>query len=126
MNRLFLRFWIIFFLIALLGAFVQDNVFAQASSKLHFQAWQTYMFHFTASSFLCFMVSIVHKYAFQSTGFAFVGAGLVKMALSIVFLSPLIFSDKPDYIGDVVAFFVPYFVFLTSEVIFASRLLASK
>ncbi len=126
MSRTFLVFWIVFLGIAITGNFVQESLFAEASSQLFFPAWKTYVFHFASSSFLCLMVAIVHRYAYQSTGFAFVGAGLVKMALSVVFLSPLIFSDEKNYIGDVVAFFIPYFVFLTAEVLFAVRLLKSE
>ncbi|RZJ71995.1 DUF6168 family protein [Flavobacterium sp.] len=126
MNRTFLIYWIVFFGIAVAGNFIQENLFAEASSHLFFPAWKTYAFHFAASSFLCFMVSLVHKYAYQSTGFAFVGAGLVKMALSVVFLSPLIFSDEMNYVGDIAAFFIPYFVFLTAEVLFAVRMLKSE
>lgn len=124
MKVLLLKYLLIFLGIGILGTFIQQSVVDALGLDLFFPAWKNYAFHFATSAVLSTGVFVIRKYAFQSTGFAFVGGGLLKMALSIVFLSPLIFSDQTGYIPDVAAFFIAYFIFLTAEVLFAARLLS--
>ena len=54
------------------------------------------------------------------------GFSLIKMMASIVFLIPLLQSDLKSQIPDVSAFFIPYFLFLFFETIFAVRLISKQ
>ena len=51
------------------------------------------------------------------------GMGVLKMMACVVFLIPMIQSETADRIPDVGAFFIPYFMFLLFETIFAVRLI---
>lgn len=51
---------------------------------------------------------------------------VIKMMASVVFLIPLLQSDTIDRIPDVTAFFIPYFLYLFFETIFAIRLINKK
>ena len=54
------------------------------------------------------------------------GFSLFKMMAAIVFLIPLIQSDLESQIPDVSAFFIPYFLYLFFETLFAVRLLSKQ
>ena len=51
------------------------------------------------------------------------GISVIKMVASVVFLIPMIQSDTIDRIPDVAIFFIPYFLYLFFETIFAIRLI---
>ena len=90
--------------------------------KLETNIVSIYLFLFTATMFIYFFLVFVNKKYPEKTGFAFLTTGLLKMMASVVFLLPLIQSKK-IVVNDVIAFFVPYFLFLIFETIFAVRLI---
>ena len=47
----------------------------------------------------------------------FLVSTLVKMALSLVFLLPLFVGKSDNAVAEVINFFIPYFIFLTFEII---------
>lgn len=59
-------------------------------------------------------------------GYTFLGIGIIKMALSVSFLMPLIKSDFDNKIPDTLSFFFCYFVFLIIESVFLIKLLNKK
>ena len=58
-------------------------------------------------------------------GYAFMASSLVKMALCVVFLIPIIRSDADYRIAYVVQFFILYFAYLVMEVMLVAKLLKS-
>jgi len=68
----------------------------------------------------------VNKTFADKTGFAFMGFSLIKMMAAIVFLIPLLQSDHKSQVPDVSAFFIPYFLFLFFETLFAIRLINNQ
>lgn len=56
-------------------------------------------------------------------GYAFMASSLVKMALCVVFLIPIIRSDADYRIAYVIQFFVLYFAYLIMEVVLVAKLL---
>lgn len=69
-----------------------------------------------------FVYYIIKEYA----GFAFIASIVLKMFVSLWFLLPLIESEFPNKIPDVINFFLPFFIFLGMEVWFSIRLLQSQ
>ena len=60
------------------------------------------------------------------TVFAFLGTTFVKMMGAVIFLIPLIQSERTETNLDIATFFVPYFLFLLFETIFAVRLINNR
>ena len=89
----------------------------------YYSTWSIYVFHIviTLVAHLCLL--FVHKNFPEHAGFTFMGLGVIKMMACVVFLIPLIKSDTVSRIPDVAAFFIPYFMFLLFETIFAVRLI---
>lgn len=96
------------------------------NSIFFYSIWSIYVFHLVITlcsySFLIF----VNKTFPEKTGFAFMGFSLIKMMAAIVFLIPLLQSDLKSQVPDVSAFFIPYFLFLFFETLFAIRLINNQ
>ena len=59
----------------------------------------------------------------ENTGFAFMGLSLLKMVAAIIFLLPLVLSETNQVFANILAFFVPYFLFLVFETLYAVKLI---
>jgi len=88
-----------------------------------YSTWSIYAFHIIITMLSYLFLLFVNKTFPDKTGFAFMGISLIKMMASVVFLIPLLQSDTIDRIPDVGMFFIPYFLFLLFETIFAVRLI---
>jgi hypothetical protein len=82
-----------------------------------------YIFHIVITIAAHLFLLFVHKTFPDKAGFTFMGMGLLKMMACVVFLIPMIQSDTVDRIPDVGAFFIPYFIFLLFETVFAVRII---
>lgn len=91
--------------------------------SLFYSTWSVYVFHFIATLLVYLSVLFVNKTFSDKTGFAFMACGLIKMMASLVFLLPLIQNKEIDAINDVLAFFIPYFLFLLLETIYVVKVL---
>ena len=83
-----------------------------------------FLFFFTA------VVMLVLKFIFKKMtqkqglfGYAFMASSLVKMALAVVFLIPIIKSNADYRIAYAIQFFVLYFAYLIMEVVLVAKLL---
>ena len=93
--------------------------------KLETSIVSSYLFLFIATLIIYIFLFFVNNKYPENTGFAFLTSGLLKMMASVVFLLPLI-QSKNIVVYDVIAFFVPYFLFLIFETIFAVRLINAR
>ena len=91
-----------------------------------YSTWSIYVFHVVITLFSYGFLLFVNKTFADKTGFAFMGFSLFKMMAAIIFLIPLIQSDLKSQIPDVSAFFIPYFLYLFFETLFAVRLLSKQ
>ena len=87
-----------------------------AGTLIFFGLWQIYAFHFVTVLLIYSVIN--YKYSHGKTAIFnyFMVATLLKMALALVFLLPLILSDLPNKLPDAINFFIPYFLFLAFEV----------
>lgn len=121
----FLNFLKFFLPYALLLFGIQFLVTQQlfGDTLFYYTTWSIYLFQviltIVAHSFLLF----VHNNFPEKAGFTFMGMGVIKMMACVVFFIPLIQSEMLSSIPDIVAFFIPYFMFLLFETIFAVRLI---
>jgi hypothetical protein len=104
--------------------FILSTYFSQVEFKL--STFSIYLFHFLTVAVSYTSLVLVNKYFFQQTGYAFLAFGIIKMGLSVFFLMPVIDSDIPNKIPDVLSFFIPFFIFLLLETIISVNLLNSS
>lgn len=118
----FLKYLIPFAIVLfLVQHFTVANLFKDI--PFFYSTWSIYVFHIIITVLSYLSLLFVHKNFPDKTGFTFMGIGLIKMMAGVVFLIPMIQSDTIDRIPDVAAFFIPYFLFLFFETIFAVRLI---
>ena len=103
----------------IIGSFFQNITF-------FYSTWSIYLFHVVITLVSYGFLLFVNKTFADKTGFAFMVFSLFKMMAAIVFLIPLIQSDLKSQIPDVSAFFIPYFLYLFFETLFAVRLLSKQ
>lgn len=71
------------------------------------------------------LVFIFVKYR-QYTGYAFMGSSLIKMLAAIIFLLPMLLEKPEQIFLNIISFFIPYFLYLVFETIYAVKLINSK
>lgn len=82
-----------------------------------------FIFHFLVTLIVCSLLIVVYNLQSEKFGFAFMALSLFKMIAAIIYLIPLFKHLGDNYISDVFFFFIPYFLFLFFELIFAMKLL---
>lgn len=118
----FLLYFIPFTLILFIAQYFLTE---QLSSDYTFfyHTWSIYTFHSISTLLIYIFLLFVNKNFADKTGFAFLSCGLLKMMAVVVFLIPLIKADVKESAADIAAFFIPYFLFLLFETLFAVRLI---
>lgn len=94
--------------------------------KLYIPIINIYFFNFILGTLGLFLLNLVYEKFNDKVGYAFLGIGIFKMALSISFLMPLIESDFQNKVPDTLNFFFCYFIFLIIESVFVIKLLNKK
>lgn len=121
----FLLFLIPFAIILLL---IQYSITFYAFPELNFfySPWAISLFLFlTTFSFYILLVYINAIFP-DKTGFSYLGFGMLKMFMALLFLIPLIRSDLENKIPATLFFFVSYFLYIFIETLFSIRLLNKK
>lgn len=95
-------------------------------SVFFLNTWSIYLFHLSVTLVILAALLAVAKVAYDKVGYAFMACSMFKMFFSILFLIPLIKSNQESKIGDIIAFFIPYFIFLGFDTYFTLRLLKLK
>lgn len=85
--------------------------------------WSVYLFMLIATLVDYVILVFVNKNFSEYTGYTFMGLGVIKMLVAVIFLIPLIRSDTENRIPDVAIFFITYFLFLGFETYKAIQLL---
>lgn len=125
----FLHFFKINFLVTALCCLIQYLVVeSYLQRELFYPTLVTYLFLFLLSLGIYALVLLVYKNLPEKTGFAYMGLSVFKMLLALFYLLPLLLSDssKSDLLIDIMSFFIPYFLYLILETIFAVKLLLNK
>jgi len=118
----FLKYLIPFSIVLfLVQHFIVENLFADI--PFFYSTWSIYVFHIIITMLSYLFLLFVNKNFSDYTGYSFMGISVIKMMASVVFLVPLIKSDTIDRIPDIATFFIPYFLYLFFETIFAIRLI---
>jgi len=122
----FLKYLLSFSLVlCLLQYFLVEQILHE---PVYYSTFIIYGFLFVITLGIYAVLLLIHKSFKDKTGFAFMGLSLFKMFLSVLFLLPVILAkeDQGNMILDIFTFFIPYFLYLLFETIFAVRLLQDK
>ena len=120
----FLKIFIPFFIICLLIQFALVNYLFQP--ELYYSTFAIYAFQFIATLIVYFLLVLVQQNFSDKTGFAFMGCGLFKMLAAVLFLLPMMLNGTLNPFQSLIAFFIPYFIFLVFETIYAVKLINLK
>lgn len=94
--------------------------------EFYYSTIAIYAFHITATFLIYVFLAFVNKSLSDKTGFAFMACSLLKMLAAVLFLLPMMLNDAPNPFQDMIAFFIPYFLFLIFETIYAIKLINLK
>lgn len=119
--KIFIPFSIVLFVIQYLviNFLLTDIVF-------YYSIWTIYSFHILATSAIYIALVLIHKNFKDNTGFAFMGGSLLKMLAAVLFLLPMLLNNQEFRLINLLSFFIPYFLYLIFETIYAVRLINSK
>lgn len=119
--KIFLPFSIILFFLHFLAnrIFLEEIIF-------YYSLWVIYSFHVISTFLIYLLLVYIYKNFSDSTGYAFMGASLFKMLAAVLFLLPMLLNNENSPFINLLAFFIPYFLYLIFETIFAVKLINSK
>ncbi|TRO67349.1 hypothetical protein [Christiangramia sabulilitoris] len=95
-------------------------------TELYYSTIAIYGFHVIATFLIFLFLAFVHKTFSDKTGFAFMACSLLKMLAAVLFLLPMMLNDVARPFLDLMAFFIPYFLFLIFETFYAVKLINTK
>jgi len=104
--------------------FITVNFFK--TTEFYYGVPAIYAFMVLSTLIIYLILLWIHHNFSENTGFAFMGASLLKMLAAVLFLLPMILARLEDDIENIFAFFIPYFFYLIFETIQAVRLINSK
>ena len=91
--------------------------------EFYYSSFSIYLFHFLATFLIYLSLVFVYRNFQENTGFAFMGLSLFKMVAAVIFLLPLILSEVNAVFANILAFFIPYFLYLIFETFYAVKLI---
>ncbi len=100
--------------------------FLMDSTELYYPVYVIYIFHFLATFLIYLLLVWVYNNFQDKTGFAFMGASLIKMMAAVIFLLPVLLNNTGQAFNNILAFFIPYFLFLVFETFYAVKLINVK
>lgn len=107
-------------LLGLIQFLIQRYVF---EVEFYYTSMSIYLFHFLATFLIYLSLVFVYKNFTDKTGFAFMALSLFKMVAAVIFLLPLVLSEVNAVFVNILAFFIPYFLFLVFETLYAVKLI---
>lgn len=120
----FLKIFLPFSIILFLTQFILVNHVLE--KELFFSTLSIYVFHGIATLLIFILLAYVSKTFSDKTGFAFMACSLFKMLAAVLFLLPMMLNDVAHPFQDLIAFFIPYFLFLIFETVSVVKLINTK
>lgn len=120
----FLKTFIPFSILLLVLQFALINYIFEVD--LYYSTIAIYGFHVLATFLIFLFLVYVNNTFSDKTGFAFMACSLLKMLAAVLFLLPVMLNDVANPFRDIIAFFIPYFLFLIFETIYAVKLINIK
>lgn len=96
------------------------------TTEFYYSVFAIYAFHVLATFIIYVCLLLVFRSSRDKTGFAFMGGSLLKMLAAVLFLLPIMLNGSANPFENILAFFIPYFLYLIFETIYAVKLINSK
>lgn len=93
------------------------------TGELLIPVWSVYVFNAILVIGVYSGISYLSKKGSKKIFYTFVAMTLLKMVLAVVFLSPIFFKETDHTQLEIINFFVPYFLFLTFEILSINKFL---
>jgi hypothetical protein len=100
--------------------------YALEDYEFFYPTYAIYLFHFVATFLIYLLLVWIYQNFRDKAGFAFMGASLIKMLAAIIFLLPMLLNNTGNAFGDLLTFFIPYFLYLVFETFYAVKLINAK
>jgi hypothetical protein len=100
--------------------------YALEDYEFFYPTYAIYLFHFLATFLIYLLLVWIYQNFRDKAGFAFMGASLLKMLAAIIFLLPMLLNNTGNAFGDLLTFFIPYFLYLVFETFYAVKLINAK
>lgn len=126
MIKKLVPFFSVLVLITLIFSVVQYfavQFIIKGGATFFFSTWSIYLFHFVATFLVFFFILFVNQTFSEKTGFVFMACSLLKMMAAVIFFIPLIQNGEGSLLNDVLAFFIPYFIFLFLETFYVLKII---
>ncbi|GAA4309931.1 hypothetical protein GCM10023115_35000 [Pontixanthobacter gangjinensis] len=94
--------------------------------ELFYSTLAIYSFHILATFLVYLLLVFVNRSFKGKTGFAFMACSLLKMFAAVIFLLPMMLNEEQNPVQALMAFFIPYFLYLIFETVYAVRLINTK
>lgn len=128
MKQILLKFLLRFIPFTLVLFFIQyflRSTYFQ-DIEFYYSLPAIYLFHIIATLLIYFSLLAVFFNFKEYTGYAFMGASLLKMLAAVLFLLPMLLERTDNPFANILSFFVPYFLYLIFETIYAVKLINPK
>lgn len=115
-------FYLAIFAVVLFGIhfYLISNFF---DGNLYFPIWSIYSFNAILVLIVYSLLSYLSKKGSKKIFYSFLALTITKMILAVGFLSPLFFGKSAHSQLEVINFFIPYFMFLTFEILSINKFL---
>lgn len=95
-------------------------------NNLYYSTYAIYLFHLLSTFFVFALLVVINNYFKDKTGFAFMGAGMLKMLAAVIFLLPMLLNHSGNAFANLLSFFIPYFLYLAFETFYAVKLINAQ
>ncbi|MBB4119327.1 hypothetical protein GGR32_001625 [Mesonia hippocampi] len=114
------------FIISIVLSLLQYGILSILNIESYYNTISIYSFHFILTLITYIALHYINLHFPDKVGFTFMGCSTLKMFACILFLLPLLLSEKENKITDILLFFIPYFLFLSLEAIYAFKLVNNQ
>lgn len=93
---------------------------------LYYPTWVIYLFLFIVTLLMYSCILWVNNTFTEYTGYTFMASGLIKMLIMVIFIWPVISGKADGLYVNIASIFIPYFIYLIAETLYAIKLLNHK
>lgn len=120
----FLKGFVPFTLIIIAIHFLTINSLEEIS--FYYSLPAIYLFHILSTLIIYLALVLVYKKSRDYTGYTFMGGSLLKMMAAVIFLLPMLLNKTEYPFANILSFFIPYFLYLIFETLYAVKLINGK
>ncbi len=127
MKKLFLKFLVRLLPFTLILIVVHFLIIQNLGGvDFYYSLASIYSFYVLATLIIYLALIFTYTKYHEYTGYTFMGASLLKMLAAVLFLLPMLLDKPANLFFNIISFFIPYFLYLIFETVYAVKLINSK